>query len=278
MILVIARRRQTEQARECNQGMKRPRIAIIGDTWLRGGEWTNAAVIAIEASGRWKADVGLRSVASSTKAERLLRTRLESAGVATWLTVRNDIHDSEASTVRADVRMGDPLHIPHLFDHDVIILACRDVRLRRFLADLPVHTRPDVRIVACLNVEGVPMIGEQLEDLLRFDTLIGSEQDFQELNRSLGGESRPHVLGPVHQRMHGSNLRAAIAWNARGLFSLAEPHRPILSIASKATSYEPVPASWPAIVAAVAVGIARRDPWHEIGRAASNATARRSYT
>lgn len=278
MILVIANPRQTESIRGYHQRMKRPRIAIIGDTEFRSEEWTDAMAIAIEIASRWDTDVGLRTVAANAETERLLRQRLESAGVSSWLTVRNDAEDHGASRIHADVRMGDALQIPHLFDHDVIIIESRDARLRRFLADLPVHTRPDVRIIACIHFERGPVLGERLEDLLRFDALIGDEDDFLILSKSLDADASLAVLGPVQRRMVGSNLRAAIAWNERGSFSLAEPHGPILSIASEATPNEADSTSWPAFVGAVAVGIARRDPWIEIGRGASQAYARRSYT
>lgn len=278
MILVIANPRQTESIHGYHQQMKRPRIAIIGDTEFRSEEWTDAMAIAIEIASRWDTEVGLRTVAANAETERLLRQRLESAGVSSWLTVRNDTEDLSASRIHADVRMGDALQIPQMFDHDVIIIESRDARLRRFLADLPVHTRPDVRIIACIHFERGPVLGERLEDLLRFDALIGGEDDFLILSKSLDADASLAVLGPVQRRMVGSNLRAAIAWNERGSFSLAEPHGPILSIASEATPNEADSTSWPAFVGAVAVGIARRDPWIEIGRGASQAYARRSYT
>lgn len=257
--------------------MKPSRVAIIGDTELRDGEWTGAAAIAIETAARWNAEVGLRSVAATAGAERLLRARLASAGVSAWLTAR-DAPDAPPSPVMlADVRMGDPLQIPQLFDHDVIILASRDARLRRFLADLPVHTRPDVRIMALLHFDHGPVVGERLEDLLRFDTLIGSEDDFRQLDISADTEMAANALASLREHMHGSNLRAAISWSDRGSFSLAEPHRPILTV-GPGTTARMSSTSWPAFVGAVAAGIARRDPWPEIGRHAAEAYRRGSYT
>lgn len=278
IILVIANPRQRMFAREQGQRVKKPRIAIIGDTEFQAGKWTDAVAIAIETAIGWDAEVGLRTVAADIGSARLLRRRLQPAGVTSWLTVRNGPDDPGRSAMHADVRMGDPLRIPELFDHDVIVLASRDSRLRRFLADLPVHTRPDVRIIACLHFERGPILGERLEDLLRFDTLVASEDDFHRLNRSVSNEPPLHVLSAVQQRMVGSNLRAAIAWNERGSFSLAEPLRSILSVASAATSPAPDLASWPAFVGAVAVGVARRDSWADIGRSATQAYARHSYT
>jgi len=258
--------------------MTRPRVAIIGDTEFRAGQWTDAAAIALETATRWNAEVGLRTVGSDAETVRQLRTQLESVGVTPWLTVRNDSDASSASVMHADVRMGDPLRIAQLFDHDVVVLACQDSQLRRFLADLPVHTRPDVRIIACMHFEQGRVLGELVEDLRRFDTLIGSEDDFHMLNRPLGDDPPFHVLSPVQQRMIGSNLRAAIAWDDLGSFSLAEPNRPILSIASEAKPQAPGSTSWPAFVGAVVVGVARRDPWPEIGHNATLAYARHSYT
>lgn len=278
MILVILKPRQTGPAGVYNQAMQRPRIAIIGDTRFRDGEWIGAGAIVTAPAFRQAAEVGLRTVAANHETARLLRTYLESAGVTPWLTVRTDAKGAELPVMQADVRMGDPLQIPHLFDHDVIVLACRDVRLRRFLADLPVHTRPDVRIIACLHAGEEPVTGERLEDLLRFDTLVGSEDDFRKLTSSLDAEPGSDTLALLRDRMHGSNLRAAIAWNSHGAFSLAAPNRPIMSIPPHALAAETAFASWPAFVGAVALGIARRDPWDEIGRSATDAYARPSYT
>lgn len=267
--------------------MKTPRIAIIGDTELRSGRWTDSGAIAIGIAASGDVEIGLRTVAADDRTAGQLRSTLESAGVVPWVSVRGEPRDPQSGVPRAEVRMGDPLQIPSMFDRDVVVLACRDARLRRFLADLPVHTRPDVRIIACLALDRGPVNGERLEDLLRFDTLIGGEKDFQRLSGSPAEASGGHPLTSIQRRMRGSNLRAVIAWGAEGAFSVAERDGDILSIPPVMAARDVLPAGlpersvsagWPAFVGAVAIGIANREPWPTIGHRATNAWARPSYT
>lgn len=260
--------------------MKLPRIAVIGDTDCRAGAWTDAAAIAIETTALEDVEIGLRSVAIDERSARQLRAALEAASVTPWVSVRDQPLDPALAGSGADVRMGDPLQIPTLFDHDVIVLACRDARLRRFLADLPVHTRPDVRIIACLDLDSGPLTGERLDDLLRFDIVIGGEGSFRTLTGSENG-SGGHPVEPLQRRMSGSNLRAAIAWSDGGSFSVAEREGDIISIPPLFPSPPPPsegPPRWPAFVGAVAIGIARRERWDEVGRRATEAWSRSSYT
>lgn len=286
MIPAIAGPGQTTSSAAYNHVVKTPRIAVIGDTECGAETWTDAAAIAIETAAQANAEVGLRSVAANQHTASQLRAALESAGVTPWVSVRESAPDRQSRQLLADVRMGDPLQIPALFDHDVIVLACRDARLRRFLADLPVHTRPDVRIIACLDLDHGPVAGERLEDLLRFDTLIGSDHSFGVLNDSRPGTAANHPLVSFQRHMRGSNLRAAIAWSETGAFSMVERDGAILSIPSKASTSPPpaawdepsTPARWPAFVGATAIGIARRERWDETGRLATEAWSRPSYT
>ena len=286
MIPAIAGPRQTTGIPAYNHIVKIPRIAIIGDTERRAGTWTDAAAIAIAAAVQATVQVSLRSVAVDQDTASQLRAALESAGVTPWVSVRESPPEQRSRQLLADVRMGDPLQIPALFDHDIIVLACRDARLRRFLADLPVHTRPDVRIVACLDLDHGPIAGERLEDLLRFDTLIGSDHSFAKLSDSGLGTPASHPLASIQRHMHGSNLRAAISWSDTGTFSLAERDGNILSIPPPVPATPPpaalseslVPARWPAFVGATAIGIASREPWDETGRRATEAWSRASYT
>lgn len=261
--------------------MNTPRIAIIGDTDCRAHIWTDAAAIATETAAQSDAEIGLRTVARDEPTAAQLRSVLEHAGVSPWVTVRDEHGDRDSSPRRAEIRMGDPLQIPLLFDHDVIVLACHDTRLRRFLADLPVHTRPDVRIVACLELDRGPVTGELLDDLLRFDTLIGSEKRCRMLSGAAGDDPAEHPLASIQRRMSGSNLRAAIAWSDAGAFSVAEREGDIISIpplSPTPPSPREGPSRWPAFVGAVAIGIARRERWDEIGRRATEAWSRPSYT
>src|SRR6187551_3774307 len=117
--------------------MRRARIAIVGDTRSVHGSLTNAGAIAIE-------------VANSADSWEILDQQFGDAGVTTWLSIREPANHEG---IGASVRMGDTLNIDELFSHDLVIVACRDVALRRFLADLPVHTYPGVRQLALFHFD-----------------------------------------------------------------------------------------------------------------------------
>ncbi len=260
--------------------MRRPRIAVIGDTALIDGELTDAGAIATELALLDRADVGFRSVAADRIARERLEARFGRTSVTTWLTVREHDAPEADGSPHADLRMGDPIDIAEIFDHDVVVLGCRDVRLRRFLADLPVHTRPDVRILVVLHFEdGVPD-GERVEDVLRFDTIIGSEIDFQrwgassDLHITTDGDAA--VMARLHRRMHGTNVRALLSWAEDGAATLAEPLENIVTVPAGHAPATPGSTSWAAFVAAVALGMAERQPYPEIARLAAGAFARRA--
>lgn len=260
--------------------MKRPRIAVIGDTTLVHGELTDAGAIATELALLDRADVGLRSVATDRASCEQFVPRFERTGITTWLTIRDhDPHPSHGP-VRADLRMGDPIDITEIFDRDVVVLASRDVRLRRFLADLPVHTRPDVRILALLHFEdGVPP-GERVEDVLRFDTIVGSAIDFEHWSASINlpdsVDAGVPVMSGLHRRMHGTNVRALVSWDEDGSATLAEPLEDIVTVSADSAQKAPGSTSWAAFVATVALGMALRRPYPEIAEDACRAFASRS--
>jgi len=256
--------------------MKRLRIAVLGDTALVENDLNDAGAIAIELARSGQVDVGLRSVATDAHALDEIGSRLRSQGVCTWLTARDHPPSLGDQPVHADLRMGDPIDIGEIFDHDVVVLASRDVRLRRFLSDLPVHTRPDVRILALLHFEdGVPQ-GERVEDLLRFDAITGSENDFGAWGRAseplTGTGEHPSVLRHVHARMHGANTRAMVSWACNGTATLAEPLEDIIAVAAgDARPRRERGTPWAAFVSTLAVGMARRQPYPEVTRLASAA-------
>lgn len=260
--------------------MKRPRIAVIGDTKLVHGELTDAGAIAIELALLDRADVGLRSVAADRTSHEQLETRFRRSGITTWLTTRDpDPHPSHRP-VRADLMMGDPIDITEIFDRDVVVLASRDVRLRRFLADLPVHTRPDVRILALIHFEdGVP-VGERVEDAVRFDTIVGAADDFEHWSVSsdlrMGVDASVPVMSLLHRRMHGTNVRALLSWDGAGSATLAEPLEDIVTFPPGDTPPAPGSAPWASFVATVALGMALRQPYRKIAKDASRAFVSRS--
>jgi hypothetical protein len=259
--------------------MKRSRIAVIGDTALVHGELTDGGAIASELALLGHVDVGFRSVATSRRAWEHLETHFGRIGVTTWLTIRNLDTASDDVPIRADLRMGDPIDIAEVFDHDVVVLASRDVRLRRFLSDLPVHTRPDVRMLALLHFEdGVPP-GERVEDLLRFDAIAGSDADVEAWGRTsdlpVDTGDAAAVIRLLHGRMHGTNLRALMSWGEYGAATLAEPLREIVTFPASHAPRTRSAAPWAAFVATLAFGMAQHQPCPEIAQHASQAFARR---
>ncbi len=259
--------------------MKRPRIAVIGDTALVHGELTDGGAIATELALTGRVDVGFRSVAASRSAWEELESHFGPLGITTWLTIRNLDADRDGSPVHADLRMGDPIDIVEIFGYDLVVLASRDVRLRRFLSDLPVHTRPDVRILTLLHFEnGVPA-GERVEDILRFDALVGSDVDIEAwggvTDHSLPTDGTDSVMRYLHSRLHGTNLRALVAWGRYGAATLTEPLEDIVTIPASHAPTTRSSAPWAAFVATLAEGMALHHPYREIVRRASEAYARR---
>lgn len=258
--------------------MRRPRIAVIGDTSLVHGELTDGGAIATELALLDRVDVGFRSVAAHRSALEQLETRFGRTNVTTWLTVRSRDAHPVRGPMRADLRMGDPIDIGEIFDHDVVVLACRDVRLRRFLADLPVHTRPDVRILALLHFEdGVPA-GERVEDVLRFDTIVGGDMDFQLWGVSsdppTAADDPVPAISRLHRRMHGTNARALVSWGTHGAVTLAEPLKDIITVAADHAPRTTSTAPWASFVATIVLGMAERQPYPELAGLASRAFAR----
>lgn len=260
--------------------MRRPRIAVLGDTALVHRELTDAGAIATELALLGQADVGFRSVATSRPAWEQLETHFGVSGVTTWLTIRDLDAVPDTGSVRADLRMGDPIDIAEIFGHDVVVLACRDVRLRRFLSDLPVHTRPDVRILAPLHFEdGVPQ-GEHVEDVLRFDTIVGSDTDFETWGVSsdlLASTEVGSVMTRLHAQMHGTNVRALVSWGEYGAATFAEPLGEIVTVPTADAPRTRGAAPSAAFVATLALGMALRQPYPEIAQLASDAFARRCH-
>ncbi len=261
--------------------MKRLRIAVIGDTSLTGDDLSDAGAVAIELARTGPVDVGFRSVATDAQALDQIESRLGSHGVRTWLTKRKQADLPGEGPIRAELRMGDPIDIAEIFNHDVVVLASRDVRLRRFLSDLPVHTRPDVRILTLLHFEDGAPLRERVEDLLRFDTITGSERDFEAWGHGSDLPTGTHddtpIIRSLHAKMHGANSRAIVSWADDGSATLAETLKDIITVApADVLRGDGSGVPWAAFVATLAIGMAHRQPYPEVARLASAAFIHRS--
>ncbi len=253
--------------------MRRARIAIAGDTRLIHGSLTNAGAIALELANGWPVDVGIRTVAHSADAWELLDQQFGEAGVTTWLTIREPANHEG---IGASLRMGDTLNIDELFSHDLVIVACRDVALRRFLADLPVHTYPGVRQLALIHFDEGGIDGERLEDLTRFDVIIGSDSDYAQI---VGGHPEAaHPLTAMAPAITATNTRAAISWGRHGEFTCIRPDQVLLEVAALHAPYTPSDSPWAGFVGAVAMGMVNRLGWEEIGRDAARQFATRTQS
>ncbi len=257
------RRGQPERELERPGALPGPRIAVIGDTHLERGLLTNGGAIACAITTGWPVETGFRSVAHSADAWEALDGHFGACGVTTWLMIR----DEDSPGIGASIRMGDVLNIDELFAHDLVIVACRDVALRRFLADLPVHTYPGVRILSLIHFEEGPIEGERLEDLTRFDVIVGGERDFARISGAATNEDA-HPLVAMHPVIHATNVRAAISWGRAGEFACIGPTQPLLTVPAIATSEAQSPLAWAAFVGAIAMGMIERQSWEETGRAA----------
>jgi len=256
--------------------MRHPRIAIIGDTQLRHGELTDAGAIATELATGWAVDVGFRSVAANAPSWEELDSLFGTVGITTWLSVRESNDQTPDSTVEAAVRMGDMLNIDELFSHDLVIVASRDAALRRFLSDLPVHTFPGVRILSLVHFREGVIADEKLDDLTRFDVIIGGEPDFARIAPQASGgqcESTIEAMKPV---IEGTNVRAVVSWGKHGAFRCLTREHSLLTLPPHHAPHTSSDAPWAAFTGAVAMGMIRRQEWEEIGREATRRFAVRA--
>lgn len=157
----------------------------------------------------------------------------------------------------AAIRKGDRLDIARLFDHDVVILDMTDEPLRRFLTDLPAHTRPDVRLLGPITHLVDNNEPDAIEIAFRFDTIVGAELEFLRL---LGLDRANTIPSEVQRRMPGSNLRAAIVTSgSQGCRWITRDESGV----SQAFPIDVVDTTGAgdAFVAGIAWSMARRLPW-----------------
>ncbi len=165
----------------------------------------------------------------------------------------------------AMIRMGDRIDIAEVFAHDVVVLDMADEPLRRFLTDLPAHTRPDVRLLGPITYivdNGEP---DAVAIAFRFDTITGTIAQYLAL---LDAHSEADLIQQIQHRMPGNNLRAAIVTLGAGgcLWIDRDSHgyESGFSVETRDTI-----GAGDAFAAGVAYGMARHWPWAQTCRFAN---------
>ncbi len=111
-------------------------------------------------------------------------------------------------------RMGHRIDIDRLFTRHLVLLDSVDPALRRFLIDLPVHTYPDVKILAPMTYVVEYPGRDELDSIVRCDALVGSQEELLALTQCTSLED---AIGAMQERMRVSNLRhVAITRGADG--------------------------------------------------------------
>jgi ribokinase len=157
----------------------------------------------------------------------------------------------------AKIVKGDPLDIPAIFGHDLVVLDFDDPTLLRFLTDLPAHTIPGTRLLGTLGYVPEFTGDDRFDVLFRCDALVGNEREYAELT---GAHDLDRIIEAIRAGMPGANLRtAAISRGAEGatIVTLTERWD---QAAYPVCSVDPTGAG-DAFTAGMAWGMARRLPW-----------------
>ncbi len=249
------------------RSMPRPGdTAIVGTrTELPGGSAANAAV----AAARLGARVELFSSIGDDAPGVLLAEHLVAAGVGiaqtriepgqpTARATRIVSHEPPGRTVfespGAAPKLGDRFDIDRLFSRHLVLLDSADPALRRFLIDLPVHTYPDVKILA-------PMTGvvehpgrDEFDSVIRCDALVGTEDELLALTEN---DSLDEAIRTMQDHMRVSNLRTvAITRGADG--AMAFDARQVFGVAALDVEIHDATGAEAAFAGALAVGLAVR--------------------
>jgi ribokinase len=211
-------------------------FSLISDTYRGpGGTTGNIAMTA----ARLGADVSLvASVGKDEYGDRIVDSLL-AAGIDTAdcqrhegdtdLSVMLVSGDSAERTIlwkqAPTIKRGDRIDIDALFRADVTVIDCVDYELRRFLTDLPAHTRPSTRLLGSLTYLADVVADDKLEVALRHDILVGNEREYREL---IGCDNAERALRSVAGAMPGANLRLAVmTCSEQG--SIAATHNQVFS-------------------------------------------------
>lgn len=250
--------------------------AIVSNVTESPGGTTANTVVALARLGE---EVTLRGVVGNDEAGMSLRAGLELEGVGCSMVTTSD-GPTDRSIILLDtttgertvlwqkgaaIRKGDQLDIVTLFAHDVVILDMADEPLRRFLTDLPAHTKPDVRLLGPITYIVDNDEPDAIEITFRFDTTVGTLAQYLQLMRL---ESETDLIEQIQHRMPGNNLRTAVVtlgsdgclWITR----MEHEYAPGFAVDTVDTI-----GAGDAFTGGIAYGMARRWSWAETARFAN---------
>jgi ribokinase len=185
---------------------------------LPGGTTSNSAV----ALARLGAEVAIVALVGDDAEGQAMRETLEREGVDTrWLTTVAGAATDAATVIvsaippdrtiywhqGARLVRGDRLDVAAIFAHDVVLLDVDDAPLRRFLVDLPAHTRPAVRILGTLTYLVYAGVPDAFEVALRHDVVVGNRRELCALT---GRADLEDAIAAVQAALPGANLRAGV--------------------------------------------------------------------
>lgn len=183
-----------------------------------GGTSANSAA----AAHRLGAEVTIAGTVGDDPPGRAIRGHLRSMGIDTAGVGHDAARPTDASTViverasgersilwhqGARIAKGDRLDIDRLFSNDILILDTDDLPLRRFLSDLPAHTRPGARLLGPLTYLSDVGATDAIEIALRHDIVVGNEREFAELT---GLRDPEEAMASLRSRLPGSNARLLV--------------------------------------------------------------------
>ena len=183
-----------------------------------GGTTANSAA----AARRLGARVSLSGLVGDDDTGRIVRDRLHESGIGVDTVGVDPRRPTDASTVVVDrgtgersifwhqgarIAKGDRLDIDLLFGGDILILDTDDLPLRRFLSDLPAHTRPNARLLGPLTYLSDVGTIDAVEIALRHDVVVGNQREFTEIT---GLPNPDEALASLRGRLRGANARLLV--------------------------------------------------------------------
>jgi sugar/nucleoside kinase (ribokinase family) len=106
----------------------------------------------------------------------------------------------------ARIAKGDRIDIDALFTTDLALIDVDDLALYRFLADLPVHTNPNAKLLGTLGYLAESPEAAMREIVPRLDVVAGSSRDAMAITETASPSA---AAGELQDLITGSNLRMA---------------------------------------------------------------------